>query len=149
MSRHVELSGRIQVQAPLTQAFMFFTPEGERAWVPGWEPEYLHPTDGALREGLTFRTRHLGEEPILWLVSRCDPARGTLEYVRITPQSRMGTVTVQCRAVDASATEATVTYRLTALSSPGEAALDVFAAEFDAMLASWESAINVPLRLSR
>jgi hypothetical protein len=141
VAHHVELTGRVRVAAPVAQAFLFFTPESERAWVPGWAPEYLHPPDGALVEGLTFRTHHLGDEPILWLLSRCDPARGEIEYVRVTPQSRMGTVTVQCRAVDASATDATITYRLTALSPSGDAALDVFAVEFDAMLLSWERAI--------
>jgi hypothetical protein len=141
VSHHVELTGRVRVPAPVAQAFPFFTPEGERTWVPGWEPEYLHPPDGALVEGLTFRTRHLGDDAILWLVSRCDAARGEIEYVRVTPQSRMGTVTVRCRAVSASATDATITYRLTALSPSGDAALDVFAVEFDAMLASWERAI--------
>jgi len=141
MASHVELSGRVRVAAPVAQAFPFFTPEGERTWVPGWEPEYLHPRDGALGEGLTFRTRHQGEDAILWFVSRYDAARGAIEYLRVTPESRMGTVAVQCRAVDASATDATITYRLTALSPSGEAVLDAFAGEFDAMLASWERAI--------
>ncbi len=137
---HLEMSGRVRVLAPLPVALTFFTPEGERQWVPGWEPEYLHPLNGALDAGLTFRTQHHGELT-LWLVSRCDLSAGEIEYVRITPDSRMGTVSIRCAATASGDTEATVTYKLTALSIAAEATLARFAAEFESMLASWEEMI--------
>jgi hypothetical protein len=146
MAQHLERSGRVRVAAPFAKAFKFFTPDGERAWVPGWDPEYLHPRDGTLVEGLTFRTRHQLDEVTLWLVSRCDEARGAIEYVRVTPGSRMGTVSVLCVTTGAVQTEASITYRLTALSEAGEAALDAFAAEFSDMLATWERHIADALR---
>ena len=139
-ANHIEMSGRVRVAAPVAKALMFFTPEGERRWVPGWQPEYLHPRDGALDIGLAFRTHHHGELT-LWLVSRCDRAAGTIEYVRLTPDSRMGTVSIRCVATDAGDTETTVTYRLTALSAAGEATLNAFAGGFESMLASWEASI--------
>jgi hypothetical protein len=139
MAHHVELSGCLRVSAPLAQALVFFTPEGERRWVPGWDPEYLHPLDGACAAGLVFRTRH-GGELTLWLVSRCDPEAGAIDYVRITPDSRIGTVSVRCALSDGG-TATTVSYRLTALSPAGEAALDAFAGAFAPMLASWERSI--------
>jgi hypothetical protein len=138
--RFVELTGTLRVVAPLARALTFFTPEGEREYVPGWAPEYLYPADGELGEGLTFRTTHR-DELTLWLVSRCDLATGAIDYVRVTPGSRMGLVSVRCAARGADATDVTITYRLTALSEMGEAALDAFAAEFAGMLAEWERAI--------
>ena len=36
MSLHVELSGRVEVAAAAAEALRFFTPEGERLWVPDW-----------------------------------------------------------------------------------------------------------------
>lgn len=143
--RHIDLTGRLSVNAPPARAFAFFTPEGERDWVPGWEPEYLHPDDGALGERLTFRTRHQHGQETLWLVSRCDIAGGEIEYVRVTPGSRIGTVSVRCAASSATATDVSVTYRLTALSTDDEPALSVFAAEFPEMLASWERSIGLCL----
>ena len=139
MSTHLELSGRLHVEAAPERALVFFTPEGERQYVSGWDPEYLHPADGALVEGLTFRTTHHGERT-LWLVGRCDIARGTIEYVRIVPESRIGTVTVHL-SPSGTGTEVTVSYRMTALSEAGDNALRAFAAGFDAMLASWERSI--------
>ena len=142
MSAHIELSGRVAVAAAPAEAFRFFTPEGERLWVPGWEPEYLHPADGALAEGLAFRTLH-GGELTLWLVLRCDRATGAIEYVRVTPGSRMGTVSVQLSAAAGGrATEAAITYRLTSLSTAGDGALQTFAAGFPEMLAEWERRID-------
>jgi hypothetical protein len=73
MASHIEVSGTLRVARAPADAFRFFTPEGERLWVPDWDPEDLHPADGALVAGLTFRTRHGGEQTV-WLVSRCDVA---------------------------------------------------------------------------
>src|SRR5688572_21215064 len=121
MAHHIELSGCLRVPAPLAEALVLFTPEGERGWVPEWEPEYLHPLDGACVTGLVFRTRH-GGELTLWLVSQCDPESGAIDYVRITPDSRIGTVSIRCASIDGG-TETTISYRLTALSPAGETAL--------------------------
>ena len=143
MARHVELSGRLHVAAPLDRAVVFFTPEGERQYVAGWDPEYLHPADGALVEGLTFRTTHNAERT-LWLISRCDIATGRIEYIRVVPESRIGVVAVAL-SPSGSGTEVSVTYRMTALSAAGEAALRTFAAGFDAMIASWERSIAAVL----
>jgi hypothetical protein len=140
---HIELSGRVGVAAPPADAFRFFTPEGERLWVPDWEPEYLHPHDGTLTDGLVFRTRH-GGDVTLWLVANHQPGVA-IEYVRVTPESRMGTVTVQVAPAGWNATEAQITYRMTALSAVGERLLHVFAADFPEMLAEWERRIGYAL----
>ena len=140
MAAHIEASGRLRVGAAPADAFRFFTPEGEREWIADWDPEYLHPPDGALAEGLTFRTMH-GGETTLWLVARCDLAGGTIEYVRVTPDSRMGVVSVRLTAAGANASDVSIGYRLTALSDAGEEKLEAFAAGFQQMLATWEQSI--------
>jgi hypothetical protein len=144
VSVHVQLSGRITIPVAPAGAFRYFTPEGERRWVPGWNPEYLHPPDGSLAEGLAFRTGHGGEETI-WLVTRCNPAAGVIEYVRITAGSRIGTVSVSVAAAGKGATEATVTYRLTSISPAGDSTLESFEAGFARMLADWETRIGYAL----
>lgn len=147
MSAHIEVSGTLHVTAAPAAAFHFFTPDGERLWVPGWEPEYLHPPHGALTEGLTFRTHHSGEET-LWMVSRCDGPY-EVDYVRVTPGSRIGVVSVRLTPDGASGSNVTVAYRLTALSSAGEATLDAFAAAFPEYLSSWARSINALIDAGR
>ncbi len=120
---HVERTGAFRVNQPLAQAFALFSPEGERRWVAGWDPRYLHPrgvpSDAA---GTVFQTHHNNEETE-WLVLRYSAADGIAEYVRITPGSRMGLVTVRAAERD-GATDVEVTYRLTSLSAAGTRTLE-------------------------
>jgi len=122
-------------------AFAFFTPEGERVWAQGWDPRYVHPADGEATPGMVFTTGHGGEET-LWMMLRHEPAHGVVEYVRVTPGSRMGTVRVQC-AESGAGTRVTVTYALTALTPEGNATLRALdAATYESFIESWESSIR-------
>ena len=117
-------SGTLRVAAPLAQAFPFFTPDGERLWVPGFDPQYLHPLSGEQGVGAIFTTAHGGEDT-LWMVLRFSPSEGVAEYARVTPGSRGGTVQVALEPVDAATTQATITYDLTSTSEAGDEKLGV------------------------
>ena len=126
---------------PPAAALRYFTPEGERAWAQGWEPRYLHPADGRATAGMVFTTGQGGEET-LWTMTRHEPEAGVVEYLRVTPGSRMGAVRVQCSEADAG-TRVSVTYALTALTPAGNetlAALD--AAAYEAFIGSWATSIR-------
>ena len=143
---HIERTGTLRVACALRQALTFFSPEGERLWAKGWEPRYLHPagtpSDAA---GTVFTTDHNHEDTV-WLVLRYSPGEGVAEYARLTPGSRVGTVTVTA-VEQGGATEVQVTYRLTSLSPAGNDVLDAMTPEaYAAMLREWESLIaTVPL----
>jgi hypothetical protein len=62
--------------------------------------------------------------------------------MRITPDSRIGTVSVRLTPSGPAATAASITYRLTSLSAAGDTTLETFAAGFDGMLAEWERSIG-------
>ena len=141
---HVERSGVLRLDLSLARVFRFLTPEGERLWIEGWQPEYLHPLTGPdpPSVGTVFRTRHGGEET-LWLVLAFDAPAGAVDYARVTPGSRIGTVSVRARATGEGTTEAEITYRMTALSPGGNQKLQEMTAEgFLAMLSRWEAAIR-------
>jgi hypothetical protein len=141
---HVARTGTFRLPMAPAAAFPYFSPEGERAWAPGWAPEYLHPADGTPAPGLVFRTRAGGEET-LWLLLRYDMAALETEYVRVVPGSRMGTVSVRCVPAGGSAPAADVhvTYRLTALSEAGRRTLErLTPAAYAAMLEEWRAAIT-------
>lgn len=140
-TRHVSRTGTFHLPMPPQQAFLFFTPEGERAYVPDWRPEYVYPEDGRLQRGLVWRTNASGE-PTLWLVVRFDEERLDVEYARVVPDSRMGTVSVRCLAAQDGGTDVTVTYELTALSEAGERTLAAMTDEaYAATLQEWRTAI--------
>ncbi|MFZ5548996.1 MAG: SRPBCC family protein [Pseudomonadota bacterium] len=132
----------ITVDAPVDQAFMFFTPAGEELWVEGWQPIYLHPADGRTEAGMVFTTGE-GDDHTLWLLADFDRTQHRSRYVRCTPASRTGMVEVQCRALDGKRTEVEVIYTLTALTPTGAEALAGFEGErFAAMIDGWSREIT-------
>jgi hypothetical protein len=134
---HVVLAGTVAVALSPGEAFELFTPEGERRWAEGWEPEWVPAWTGTLAEGAAFRTRHGGEETV-WLVVDVDRSTGRVRYVRGTAGSRIGSVEVRCAPAADGGTVAHVTYDLTALSPAGQEYLGRFESGYAEMLTSWE-----------
>jgi hypothetical protein len=120
--------GSFTLPLPPASAAELFTPEGERAWAPGWAPEYPGGADGPVF------TTHDGAT--VWV------ALGDLRYARVTPGVQAGTVAVWLEP-DGDGTRARVRYDLTALSDAAD--LQGFAAGFDALMASWERHIAATL----
>ena len=142
MPRHVLASHRIVVDAPVDQAFMFFTPAGEELWAEGWQPAYIHPADGRTEAGMVFTTGQ-GDELTFWTMADFDRAAHRSRYLRCTPASRSSIVEVRCTALDAGRTEVWVSYTLTALNEAGERVLEDFEGErFAAMIDGWARAIS-------
>jgi hypothetical protein len=147
MPKQVYATHSIEINAPIARCFMFFTPAGEELWVDGWTPRYVQPTDGRTEAGMVFTTG-LGAESTLWLLADFDPATHHSRYVRCTPGSRMGTVEINCTALDARRTVVEVSYTMTALSPAGETALQAFEGEhFAQMIDGWAEAIAAKLPL--
>ncbi len=137
----ISRTGTLDVACAPAQAFVYFTPDGERLWVPGFDPEYLHPLSGEQGPGAIFTTTHGGEDT-LWMVVRFSPDDGVAEYTRVTPGSRRGTVRVSLEARGHGSTRATVSYALTALSDAGDGILaSMTERAFAAMLADWQGRI--------
>lgn len=142
VAEHAERFHAFAVAAPLPRAFALFEPEGERAWAEGWNPVYLQPADGRAGRGMVFTTSH-GNEATVWMMVRHEPAQGLVEYVRMTPGSRIGRVLVQCSALDAGRTRVNVVYALTGLSEAGNAVIrDFDAARFARFIDGWSASID-------
>jgi hypothetical protein len=135
---HVERSGDFTLPLPIRHAFPLFSPEGERAWAPGWDPEYLHPDHPSTAPGAIFRTTHGGEET-LWLLLQYDPHTSIAHYSRFSPGSRLGTVLVRCEEESPTQTRVHVTYVLTAVAPAGNTVLEAFTTEkYLEMLRDWQ-----------
>jgi hypothetical protein len=137
-SRRV-LYGIVRIPLPVDRVMPLFTPEGERAWAPGWDPSYPAGLTGdGADTGTVFLTEH-GATTIWAVVER---TYDTVRYARVTPGRWAGLVEVRCRPDGPEATCAEVTYDLTALTDEGEAALQEFAAGYDDYLGEWEKALS-------
>lgn len=138
-----QLTGTIEVPLPPDEAFRLFTPRGEQDWVKGWEPHFPAAVVDDSAPGTVFET-HAHGEATTWVV--VDRQRGRrISYACVRGRSRAGAVTV---VLEAAADHSTVhvTYELTALVRAAGQELDEFAANFPALLRSWENAIAACLR---
>lgn len=137
-TRRARLSGSVEIALPPERAFRLFTPTGERAWAPGWDPQFPSPGEDETEPGTVFLVDH-GERGSIWAVYHCDQGK-TIGYVVTTPGERCGHVTVTCRP-SGSGTTATVSYDLTSLSPQADAELERFVEGYPSFLAHWEHAI--------
>ena len=135
------VSGQFELSVPAEKAIGFLTPEGERDWVPGWNPIYPagEPTE---ESGTVFTTDIHGVETV-WLIQEIDRTRRTAAYFRVTPGRNAGTVHVRCDDVPDSRCVVTVTYDMSLLPGSDTAGLDAYDdAPFEAMMSHWADVIT-------
>jgi hypothetical protein len=138
----IELSGGFKVSAPLENAFELFSPRGEKRWVPGWDPELLHPPGVDWARGLIFRTQEQQGEAV-WMVTHLDRPGHDVEYVRVEPGRYVATVRVQGRARGATETDVRVTYVFVGLSESGNREIAAMSqAAFDEKMTRWQQWIG-------
>jgi len=126
--------------------FPLFSPVGEKLWVPGWDPELLHPAGTEWAEGLVFRTREERGDAI-WIVTRLDRPAHDVEYHRVEPDRYVARIHVHCVAAGQAATDASVEYEFIGLSESGNAEIAAMDEPgYAAKMARWTQWINDHLR---
>ena len=130
-------SGQFHLPAPPSRVLPLFTAEGERAWAPGWAPEFL---SGDERRGSAFRTRAAGRPETVWIVSDYRPEEGRASYARVALGSDTGLVDVHCTPAPDGGSTVTVRYTLTGLDVEGDRFVEAFLAPetYAAMLRDWQ-----------
>jgi hypothetical protein len=142
MASRIQASGELSVAVPLAVAVGLFTPEGDRAWVPGWDPVY--PAGESSEEAGTVFLSYVGGVETIWVVLGIDRDGGETAYARVTPGQHAGTVRVRCRANRDSATHATVTYDMSVLPGARGDATGAYASQrFGEMLDEWRALIEL------
>jgi len=145
----ITLAGKLMVNAPVEAAFPLFSPEGERLWVPEWNPEILHPPEGTWEQAQIFRTREeMGEA--VWVITRLDRGRHEAEYHRVEPGRYVARIEVSCRPAGAASTEVSVAYSFVGLSEGGNRDIAAMTqADYEAKMQRWAGWIREHLSRSR
>jgi len=140
--RAIELRGGLSVPAAVEQAFELFSPLGEKQWVPGWDPELLHPEGVSWAQGQLFRTREERGDAI-WVVTSLDRSRHEAEYHRVEPGRYVARVRVECEARGPARTEVRVSYQYVGLSPAGNDEIGrMSATEYEEKMRRWEGWIE-------
>jgi hypothetical protein len=132
----------IPVELPPEEAMALFTPEGERQWADGWDPQYPEPRrrEGS---GAVFTTGHGGHQTTWVMV---DHAERGVRYARVTEGLTAGTVAVDVVESRERSTQVRVTYDLTALTPAGETWLRAFDADYEVAIGDWATEIAAALK---
>jgi hypothetical protein len=131
------MGGSFALPMSTDDAFLWFTPEGERAWAPEWAPRYPGGSSDPV-PGLVFEVG-AHNEALIWVVA--DVNWGTaIEYTVVVPGDRAGTVSVQIEPSNGGSVVA-VRYRMTPLSSHGHSYIQHLQDDFPAVLESWRASI--------
>ena len=138
-------TGRIQLAGPVDRVFELFSPIGERQWVPGWDPELLHPPDVEWAEGLIFRTREeMGDA--IWVVTRLDRDGHSVEYHRVEPARYVARVRIRCEPRSERETKVETSYAFVGLSAEGNAEITVMTAgDYQGKMERWRRWIDASL----
>jgi len=135
--REAVFRGTVTARSGIDEVFPLFSPVGERAWVPGWDPELIHPPGVEWAEGQIFRTREETGDAI-WVVSRLDREGHRVEYHRVEPGRYVARIDVRCRRIEDRITEATVEYAFVGLSESGNRDIEgMTEEEYAAKMARW------------
>jgi hypothetical protein len=134
------VSGQFELNVPAKKAIWFFTPEGEKAWVPGWNPVY--PGSEPSETSGTVFTTDVGGVDTIWLIQTIDRGGCTAAYSRVTPGHHAGTVRVSCVDSSEGGCLVTVTYDVSLLPGSDPTGLDAYDDDsFKAMMNEWEEAV--------
>jgi hypothetical protein len=139
VARSTEFAGRFSVEAPIDAVFELFSPLGERAWVPGWNPELLHPPNAPWARGQIFRTREETGDAI-WIVAELDHQGHLVEYYRVEPERYVVCVRVRCTPSGERRTDVSTVYAFVGLSDGGNSEIGVMTeAAYAEKMKRWEA----------
>jgi len=143
--QHVESTIVLHLNAAPSEIFPLFGPVREAEWAKGWDPRILYPEDRAQIAGTTF-TIGEGADQQIWILTTYDPKNRRASYAYFEPGIAANQIEISIQAAPGGTSEASVTYKRTALSEAGDRAVAQFKQRFPSHRAHWEDAINTRLK---
>ena len=144
-AQHVSRTHSITLNGDPGVVFPLFTPLQEKKWSPEWECDFLHPASGDVEKNAVFLTRSHdhGTVEAVWIISQYNPGACLIEYQRIEPGVKVGSISIRCTAGEPGQTRAAVTYSYTGLDRWGNQFIQGFTETvYHQYLETWETSIN-------
>jgi hypothetical protein len=129
-------SFEIRLAAAPADALALFTPEGERAWDPQWNPTYASAT--------VFMTDE-HTMPRVWIIDDYNPGTTSIAYTVFAAGRTVTRIAVKVRASGVGSI-ASVSYHRTSINAAADAEVSEFAMHGDEMRAEWQTAIDAATR---
>lgn len=133
----------LRIHALRDVVFPLLCPVREAEYLSDWQAEILYSKSGVAEEGCIFRTRNPGGEPSIWTIRVHGKAAGLIEFVIVTPESRVSILVVELSDSAHGATDVTFTYTHTAIGDPGRSFIAEFTEErFLEKMTGFENSLN-------
>ena len=139
---HVERAGVVAMALSAADAFPLFNAEGERRWVAGWDPRFVHRVEAGAGEGCVFQTTKPGAGTATWIQTRHEPSTRSASFVYVIPDHHVAMVDVDVIADGEGRSKARVRYRMTSLSSAGDNFVRELGESFDDFMGEWAEAVQ-------
>jgi hypothetical protein len=144
-ARQVSRCGSFDLPCSADTAFPFFSPEGERDWVQGWNPQPIFPGSIVFARDTVFREGE-GSEEAVWTILQADWTTHTAEYVRLAPASHAAHIVVNVEAADKETSRVTVSYTVTAFGDGASAMFEGFSEDaYATKMRDWQRNISACL----
>ena len=141
VAQQVSRTGSFDLPCSADAALPLFSPEGERHWVKGWNPQPVFPETIEFRRNTVFR--HGGdEEEAVWTIIDADRETHRAEYVRVATSSHTAHILVAIEPLASDRCRVTVSYTITAFGAHRKHLLDAFSeAAYAARMINWQRQI--------
>lgn len=138
-------TGSFELDCDADTAFPFFSPEGERAWVRGWNPRPVFPDQIAFDRDTVFCEGD-GAQSAIWTIVDVDWQVHHAEYVRFAPASHGARINVKVDSTGLSHSQIVVSYVITAFGEDQARLLETFSeAAYTARMREWKDRITACL----
>lgn len=141
-AQQVTRTGHFELPCSADTAFPLFGPEGERVWVPGWDPRPVYPAEIKLARDTVFREGS-GSDEAMWTIVAADAVTHRVEYVRLSPQSHTGHIVVRIEPLGPERSRVFVSYTVTAFGNDAPELVAAFSPEaYAAKMRHWQEWIS-------
>jgi hypothetical protein len=131
------------INAAPSKVFDLLCPVKEAEWLDGWDYTLLYSKSGLAEEGCVFLSRQEGEKDTIWMITKRDVQNREIEFVRVTPESRITQLTISVDEKEAMVSKVVITYVITSLCEKGNQFLAAFTEEkFTEAMQFWENSMN-------
>jgi hypothetical protein len=125
-------------------------PVKEAEWLDGWDYDLIFSQSGVAEHGCVFISRADGEKNTIWLITKRDDQNYKTEFARMTPESRVGHLTVRIEDGGNHTSRVHISYTFTALNAAGNQFIENFSEEnFVKDMKFWEAALNHYLKTGK
>lgn len=138
------------INAKPSEVHALICPVREAEWLDGWDYELIFSQSGLAEAGCVFISRGEGEKDTIWMITKRDDQNFETEFARITPESRVASLTIRIEDGGNHTSRMHIAYTFTALTGEGNRFIENFTEQnFVQDMKFWEATLNHYLETGR